>query len=146
MESKRYNPLIDKFYYVFATITFAIVASPVLICGIVAPTTLFITIPILLFSLYFLITPLTGFVELRESTLYIRYGFIMTKEIAYTKIRSIEKDRTAISPSLVSLKNALEHVNIKFNTFDITTVSVKDNDSFIEELKKRCAIAHKSEK
>ena len=145
MENKRYNPLIDKFYCILATVTLLLVTPPVLICGIFAPTTLFITVPIFLFAAYFLITPLVGYVEMRESTVFIRYGFIMTKEIPYVKVRSVEKDRTAISPSLVSLKNALEHVNIKYNTFDITTVSVKDNDGFIAELKERCAIAHKGE-
>jgi hypothetical protein len=39
---------------------------------------------------------------------------------------------------MVSLKNAIEHVNIKYNSFDVTTVSVVDNDGFIEELKERC--------
>jgi hypothetical protein len=62
----------------------------------------------------------------------------MTKEIEYNRIRSVEKDRTAISPSLISLKSSLEHVNIKFNTFDITTVSVKDNDDLIKEITERC--------
>jgi hypothetical protein len=38
---------------------------------------------------------------------------------------------------MASLKNALEHVNIKYNTFDIVSVSVVDNDGFIEELNTR---------
>lgn len=141
MESKRYKPLIDKFFCILFTVTLVLVTTPMVVCGVFAPTTLFITVPIFLFSAYFFVSPLTGYVELGESTVYIRYGIIMTKEIPYSKIRSVEKDRTAISPSLVSLKNALEHVNIKYNTFDITTVSVKDNDGFIEELEKRRANA-----
>ena len=138
MENKRYKPLVDKFFYILASVTLILVASPMIICGILAPTTLFITTPICLFSLYFFISPLTGYVEVRESSIYIRYGFIMTKEIEYNRIRSVEKDRTAISPSLISLKSSLEHVNIKFNTFDITTVSVKDNDDLIKEITERC--------
>jgi hypothetical protein len=38
---------------------------------------------------------------------------------------------------MLSLKNALEHVNIKYNNFDIVSVSVVDNDGFIEELNTR---------
>ena len=38
---------------------------------------------------------------------------------------------------MMALKNAIEHVNIKYNTFDVTTVSVADNDGFIEELDRR---------
>ena len=141
MANKRYKPLVDKFFCILASITLVLVSSPMIICGILAPTTLFITTPILLFSAYFFISPLFGYVELRESSVFIRYGFIMTKEIPYSRIRSIEKDRTPISPSLVSLKNSLDHVNIKFNTFDITTVSVKDNDTLIKEITERRRIS-----
>ncbi len=38
---------------------------------------------------------------------------------------------------MLSLKNSIEHVNIKYNTFDIMTVSVADNDGFIKELTTR---------
>ena len=137
MNNKRYYPLFDKFYYITASITFVLVTVPLLICGIHAPGTLFITIPIFLFAAYFFISPLFAYVELGENELFIKFGLMMTKRIPYGKIRKTEKERTGISPSVLSIKNAMEHVNIRYNTFDVTTVSVKDNDAFIEELNKR---------
>ncbi len=38
---------------------------------------------------------------------------------------------------MLSLKNALEQVTIKYNKFDSVVVSVKDNDTFISELERR---------
>ena len=138
MDNKKYKPKVDKLFYLVMIPTMIIVLSPVVICGILVPTTLFITVPILLFTTYFLITTLFGYVELQESSLFIKYGFIMSKEIPYDKIRGVEKERSIISTSTLSIKNALDHVNIKYNKFDVTTVSIDDNDDFIIELNKRC--------
>ena len=138
MDNKKYKPKVDKLFYLVMIPTMIIVLAPVIICGILVPTTLFITVPILLFTTYFLITTLFGYVELQESSLYIKYGFIMSKEIPYDKIRGVEKERSIISTSTLSIKNALDHVNIKYNKFDVTTVSIDDNDDFINELNKRC--------
>lgn len=138
MDNKKYKPKVDKLFYLVMIPTMIIVLAPVIICGILVPTTLFITVPILLFTTYFLITTLFGYVELQESSLFIKYGFIMSKEIPYDKIRGVEKERSIISTSTLSIKNALDHVNIKYNKFDVTTVSIDDNDDFINELNKRC--------
>ena len=138
MDNKKYKPKVDKLFYLVMIPTMIIVLAPVIICGILVPTTLFITVPILLFTTYFLITTLFGYVELQESSLFIKYGFIMSKEIPYDKIRGVEKERSIISTSTLSIKNALDHVNIKYNKFDVTTVSLDDNDDFIIELNKRC--------
>ena len=102
------------------------------------PGALWIMIPTTLMVIYFLVAPLFGYVELREDGLFIKYGFFMKKEIPYERIRSVEKDRRWYSESMMSLKSALEHVNIKYNSFDVTTVSVEDNDGFIRELNNRC--------
>ena len=138
MDNKKYKPKVDKLFYLVMIPTMIIVLAPVIICGILVPTTLFITVPILLFTTYFLITTLFGYVELQESSLFIKYGFIMSKEIPYDKIRGVEKERSIISTSTLSIKNALDHVNIKYNKFDVTTLSIDDNDDFINELNKRC--------
>lgn len=138
MKDKRYKPLIDKLFYSIMIPTMVIVILPVILCGIIEPTTLFITSPILLFTAYFFITTLFGYAELRDSGLFIKYGFIMKKEIPYDKIREIEKERAIISPSIVSIKNALDHINIKYNAFDVTTLSLRDSDEFIQELNKKC--------
>jgi hypothetical protein len=37
---------------------------------------------------------------------------------------------------MLSLKNSFEHVNIKYNKFDMITISVKNNDELIEKLQK----------
>jgi hypothetical protein len=138
MQEHRYKPLTDKLFYLLATFTLLITLTPTVICGILAPTTLFITLPILLFTAYFLLSPLFGYVELREASLYIKYGFIVSREIPYEKIRKIETERKIISPSILSIKNALDHINIKYNTFDLTTVSLKKSDEFIMALNGKC--------
>ena len=138
MKDKRYRPLVDKLFYSLAVTTFLIVFLPTLICGILEPNTLFIMLPIFVFTAYFFVSPLFGYVELRDDVLFIKYGFIMSRSIPYNKIRKIEKERRIISPAIMSIKNALDHVNIKYNTFDLTTVSLKECDSFLEELNKRC--------
>lgn len=101
------------------------------------PVALFIIIPLDLFVFYFLASPLFGYVELRENSVFIKFGFILKKEIPYGKIRALSKERRIYSESMLSLKNSLDHVNIKYNTFDIVTVSVSDNDELIRETKER---------
>ena len=139
MQTKRYKPLIDKLFYILASVTLAVVVIPTVICGISEPETLFIMLPILLFVAYFFISPLFAYVELRESSLFIKYGFIIKREIPYEAIRKIEKERRIISTSILSIKNALDHVNVKYNRFDVTTLSLQDSDEFLNALNERCA-------
>ena len=133
---KKYKPLIDKLYMTILIII-AVLLSSVTVAAAFAPVALLIVLPIDLFIIYHVISPLFGYVELRESSLYIRYGLILSKEIPYGRIRNVSKGRGFYSESMLSLKNALDHVNIKYNTFDMTTVSVRDNDSFINDLSER---------
>ena len=84
-----------------------------------------------------MISQLTGYVELRESSMYVRFGFILRKNIPYNKIKEFNKERRIITYSYLSLKNALEHINIKYNKFDMITVSVVNNDDLIKELEER---------
>ena len=136
METKRYTPLIDKlFYFILIPTAVLLLGATVLSCF--EPTSLFIMVPVDILCIYFIITPLFGYVELREKTVFIKFGFFMKKEIPYSKIRGVVKARRYYADSMVSLKNSLEHVNIKYNTFDIVSVSVKDNDGFIAELEAR---------
>ena len=138
MKDKRYTPKVDKLFYLLAVPTFIIVALPTVICGILAPNTLYIMLPIFVFTAYFFVSPLFGYVELRDDELYIKYGFMMSRTIPYNKIRKIEKERKAISTSILSIKNALDHINIRYNTFDMTTVSLKDEEDFLSELNAKC--------
>jgi membrane protein YdbS with pleckstrin-like domain len=133
---KKYKPLIDKLYMTILIII-AVLLISVTVAAAFAPIALLIVLPIDLFVIYHVISPLFGYVELRESSLYIRYGLILSKEIPYGRIRGVSKGRGFYSESMLSLKNALDHVNIKYNIFDMTTVSVRDNDSFINDLSER---------
>ena len=137
METKRFKPLFDKLYLIISIPTATVVLSATAFTAFFEPVALFITVPVSLFVMYFLISPLFGYVELRESALFIKYGLILKKYIPYDRIRAIEKSRGVYSESMMSLKNALEHVNVKYNAFDVTTVSVVGNDELIEELEKR---------
>lgn len=136
MENKKFKPLFDRLYLWIIIPTAAILAATTVL-GAFHYVTLFFIIPVDLLVLYFLISPAFGYVELRKETLIIKYGFFLKKEIPYNKIRKAEKDRKFYSESMTSLKCALEHVNIKYNKYDVTTVSVIGNDDLVFELEKR---------
>ena len=136
MKNKKYKPLIDKLFYIILIPTSVLLIVFTLLAAL-APISLIIIIPVDLFCLYFIISPLFGYAELRENSLFIKFGFFMKKEIPYSKIRGTQKVRRFYSDSMVSLKNSFEHVNIKYNTFDILSVSVRENGDFIEEIDAR---------
>jgi hypothetical protein len=94
-------------------------------------------IPVDLFTLYFFASPFFAYVELREKTLFIKYGFFSKREIPYESIRELKKDRRFYSESMLAIKNSMDHVNIKYNRFDVTSVSVVGNDGFVEKLTAR---------
>lgn len=133
MDNKRYKPLVDKGFWWVLIPTLLLLAGATALAA-AAPVALIILIAADVFCLYFLLVPLFGYVELREKTLFIKYGFFMEREIPYERIRKVEKERKFYSESMMSLKLALDHVNIKYNSFDVTTVSVKDNDGLINDL------------
>lgn len=140
MQSKRYKPLFDGCYLAIwiPLILFMILMT---VFTAEAPIAFWIMIPIDIFTLYFFVSPFFGFVEFRESSLFIKFGFFMTREIPYAKIRGLKKEKKFYSESMTSLKNALEHVNIKYNNFDVVTVSVVGNDEFARELSERAGLS-----
>ena len=83
---------------------------------------------------YCLVSPLFGYVELREDCVWIRCGFFLKKQIPYERIRTVTKERKWYSDSMISLKNAFEHINIKYNTFDLFSVSVVENEELMEQI------------
>ena len=133
MNFKRFKPHVDKLFWIILIPSAAIIIAMTAIAAF-SPLALIITVAVDLIVVYFIISPLFGYVELREKSLYIKYGLILKKEIPYERIRGTSKERKFYSDSMVSLKNAFEHVNIKYNTFDIATISVVDNETFIKEL------------
>ena len=137
METKRYKPLIDKMFYIISIPTILLMATLTVICAM-AHITLVSVILVDILVIYLIVSPLFGYVELRENEVFVKFGLYNSRKIPYDTIRGVKKDRKFYSESMVSLKNAIEHVNIKYNSFDVTTVSVVDNDGFIEELKERC--------
>ena len=141
MDSKIYRPKIDKLFWSLFIPTNTLCIAILIIPSILDPQVLFITVPIFLFVNYFFVSSLFGYAELRENELFIKYGFFLKKQIPYDKIRAIEKQRKFYSYSLLSLKNAYDHVDIKYNFYDVTTVSVKDEEKFIIELRERIRIA-----
>ena len=137
MENKRFKAQTDRLFWLIFIPTSLLTLGVTVVSAVFLPVTLFYTVPIDVFVGYFLVSSLFGYAELREHSLFIKYGFVLKKEIPYGKIRSLEKARKFYSESMMSLKNSFEHVNIKYNRFDVTTVSVVDNDLFIRELNDR---------
>ena len=141
MENKRYKPKLDKLYFWITVPTAVLMLALTALQLFLEPggswvaTVLLLLCDLLVF--WFLLSPLCGYVELKGGGVFIKYGFILKKEIPYEKIRGLTFGRGIISESMMSLKNAMDHVNIKYNTFDITVISVVDNEGLVEEINKR---------
>ena len=136
MKDKIYKPLIDKyFYYIWTPITILLAICTYI--SLFEVTSFFIMVSTDIFTFYFMISSLIGYCKFKEETLYIRFGFILKIEINYKDIIEIKKERGVMTYTMLSLKNALDHITIKYNKYDFVTVSVKDNDKFIKDLKSK---------
>lgn len=136
MDNKRFKPKIGRMFYAVWIPTAVLLAVATWV-SYAAPIGFAIILATDVFTLYFLLTSLFGYVELREKTVFVKFGFLTKKEIPYTSIRDVTKERKLYSDSTVSLKYTLEHVNIKYNRFDVISVSVVENDELISDLRKR---------
>lgn len=136
MTSKRFKPMTDKMFFGILIPTLVLLVGCTAL-AFPAPSALFVILPTDLFVIYFLLSPLFGYVEVRDDTVFIKLGFFMKREIPYAKIRGTSVERKFYADSMLSLKTALSHVNIKYNTFDVISVSVCDADELIRELEKR---------
>ena len=134
--TKRYKPLVDRLFWFIWVPTLILMAAATVISAFDS-LACFIMIPADAFVLYFLISPLFGYVELREDTVFIKYGFFINREIPYGKIRDAYKKKSFIAETMLSLKNAIEHIEIKYNSYDVTAVSVVGNDDLLAEIKAR---------
>lgn len=132
----KFKPLVDKLFWIISIPT-VFLTTVALIISIVDTVALIITASVEIIVLYFLLSPLFGYVELREECIFIKYGLFLSKEIPYSSVRTVKKARRWYSYSMMSLKNAIEHVEIGFNRFDTTDVSVVNNDLLIEEINNR---------
>lgn len=141
MKNLRFYPKIDKLYLWITLPTAALMLLLLVLTGVFRSTGgLIVMACTAVFVGYFLISPCFGYVELREETVFIKFGFFLKREIPYARIRGIEKKRTAIADSMLSLKNALNHVNIKYASFDYVSISVKNEEKMIDEIKRRSNI------
>lgn len=136
MENVRFKPQIDRlFWFIWIPTGILLAMGTVISCTSVVALLIMLATDI--FTLYFLVSPLFGYVELREQTVYIKFGFFMSREIEYSRIRTVNIERKWYSESMLSLKCAYEHVNIKYNSFDVVTVSVESNATLAAELDRR---------
>lgn len=133
---KRYKPLVDKLFWIIWVPTWVLMAAVTVVSALDVVGLVFI-IPADALLLYFMVSPLFAYVELRDDTIFIKYGFIMKREIPYDKVRSVSKKRSFIAETMLSLKNSFDHVEIKYNAFDVTSVSVVGNDDLINEINSR---------
>ncbi|MBR7116715.1 MAG: PH domain-containing protein [Clostridia bacterium] len=138
MDNKRYKPYFDKLYLFIVLPTVAILAAATTIVCIFPDI---IAICVILFTdalvIYFLVSPLFGYAELGERSLFIKYGLIMKREIPYEKIREVTKERRFYSEAIMSLKCAMPHLHIKYGSFDVTDISVVGMDELLSELNAR---------
>ena len=134
MKPEKFKPKIDKLFWIILGICAFVLLPLTILPAIFEPIVLLYTIPIDILIAYFIVTPLFGYVELREETLFIKFGFFLKREIPYKNIRGISKENAFYSDSMLSLKNSFEHLNVKYNRFDMVTISVTDNDSFLNKL------------
>ena len=131
MEATRFKPRYDKSFLLIWVPTLALITAMTVISAF-SPYSLFITVPVDILVLYFLFSSVVGYVEMRQDGIFIKCGFFIKREIAYEKIRGVSKERKIYADSTVSIKNSLEHVNIKYNLYDVISVSVDDNDKLVE--------------
>ena len=136
MQNVRLKPKIGKMFYIIwlPTVALLIAITAISFTGLLA---FLIMLATDIFTVYFLFSSLVGYVELREKTLFVKFGFFLKREIPYGKIRGVSKERKFYADSLLSIKNTMEHVNIKYNRFDVISVSVVDNDYLVGELNRR---------
>ena len=135
---KKYKPKVDKLFYIMLVvinvISLAILIIPQLFY--LSFESFIFSIIVILFINYFLISPLFGYIEIRETSIFIKYGIILKKEIPFNKIKKLELKKKWYSDSIFALKCSIEHVDITFNSYDKTCVSVKENDIFIEDVRR----------
>jgi len=133
----RYRPKLDRMFWILVSVTNLLLLFPILLLCFDYSGAIWILVASLLFLDYFFVSSLFGYAELREDSLFIKYGFILKKTIPYNSIRGVKIERKWYSEAMLSLKNSIEHVTVKYNRFDFTAISVKNNEAFAAELSLR---------
>ena len=136
---KRYKPLVGKLFWI-AAVLLALLLAGATVLAAASPLALAILIVIDFLCVYLAISPLFGYVELREDCVFIKFGLMLERRIEYERIRGVELEWAIYADSMLSLKNAAWHVNIKYDRFNLVCVSVVGNDELIREIENRCGI------
>ena len=137
---KRYKPLVDKLFWITTIIAVSLLLGvTIAVCLYPDGLAVAIVLAVDLLTLYIILSPLFGYVELGEKSLFIKFGLVLKREIPYDKIHGLKKERRTYSESILSLKNAMEHIDIKYGSYQVVTVSVVNNDELMEEIKSRIA-------
>ena len=137
---KRYRPLVDKLFWITTIIAVSLLLGvTIAVCLYPDGLAVAIVLAVDLLTLYIILSPLFGYVELGEKSLVIKFGLVLKREIPYEKIHGLKKERRTYSESILSLKNAMEHIDIKYGSYQVVTVSVVNNDELMEEIKSRIA-------
>ena len=84
--TRKFKPLIDKLYWIIFIPTVAFMLIMTVIASF-SVTALFIIIPVDLTVVYLLISPLFGYAELREDSLFIKYGLLLKKDVLGNRLR-----------------------------------------------------------
>ena len=88
MEYIKFKPMYDKFFFWIWIPTFLLMSVCTALAAM-APVALVIMILCDLFCIYFFVSPLFGYVELRRDTMFIKFGFFLTREIPYSQIHKL---------------------------------------------------------
>lgn len=130
----RFKGKVGGWFY--ATMIFvAVVTVPTLIRGAMFDYDLFALIinwaVFVLVEGFFVSILLFNYVELKEGTLFIRFGPIKT-QIPYSDIVSLSKTNNPLS----SLAASLDRIEIRRKAKSGLMISIKDKERFFEEIKK----------
>ena len=138
--TKRYKPLFGKmFYAIWAPMAIFMIAMTVMSASYLSALLIMLAADI--FTFYFFFSSLVAYVELREDSVFIKFGYILKRDIPYRSIRKITRERSFYADSMLSVKNSLVHINIRYNKFDLVCVSVEDNGELLCELEARRSAA-----
>ena len=110
--TKRYKPRLDRLFYGIAIFTAAVVL------GCLIPS----------------------FYGGGAFAIAVTLGFFLSREIPYEKIYAVEKKHMMVADSMLSLKNGMDHLNVKYNRFDLVSLSLQNEEDFIKVLCERCKI------
>ena len=137
----KFRPRVDKYYLWIAIPTeiFLIVMTVMTLVHFTLFGLIVMLIALALSSFFILAPIFFGYAELRDDELFVDFGVFIKRSIPYSRIRAIEKKRRFYSESMLSLKCAIDHVDIKYNRFDVLSLSLCNEDKFIAELNKKTA-------